>query len=149
MLREYPDIPETIIKLNKELNDILQGKMLTYNTMKSSIITNMPHGKSVSNPTLEAVEKLIDTYESHAIKKTTMINEYIAIKENIDQAIQCLTIEEYRTIQLRYFNRHKWEKIPKIMKYSPEQCYRYHKQALDKISEHLKNMTVNDSKIVV
>jgi len=143
MLLEYTHIPEMVRKLNRELNDIIQNKNETYNTLQSSKITGMPHGTEVSNITLKAVEKLIDRYEVRVKSITEEINYLIDLKENIEKAIRILSLEERRIIELRFFNSYKWKRIQYIVKYSRSQCFDIHNKAINKLKVELEKFGLN------
>jgi DNA-directed RNA polymerase specialized sigma subunit len=152
ILREYPHIPETIQKLNKELNDYLTNKYDTYNTLKSAKVTGMPHASGISNQTYNAVEKLIDRYGVRIKEITEEINNWMDLQKSIDDIFyqaNLLTMEERRVIELRYFQQRKWTQIPYIMKYSKRSCEYFQSKAIEKIAKGYGRFAENCGKCVI
>ncbi len=149
MLREYEGIPSKIMQLNKELNDMLANKNQTYNVLQASMVSNMPHGTEVGNPTLRAVEKIIDNYTKHIEYISGEINFYINLKQTLDKALSELTLEEKRVVELRYFDRWKMGRIPREMKYSWKQVTRFKNEALSKISKEIQGCPTMSNKYIV
>jgi DNA-directed RNA polymerase specialized sigma subunit len=143
MLLEYPHTGETICKLNKELNDIMQNKRQTYNTLQSSKITGIPHTTDTSDTTYNAVERLIDCYGERIRDISQQIEDAIELKEIVDICFKVLDIEERRVIELRYFQLYKWTRIPYTMKYSLSSCEKFKQSALKKMNEEYAKFTVN------
>jgi DNA-directed RNA polymerase specialized sigma subunit len=135
MLREYPHYAQDIQKLNKELNDTLEMKLSTQNTLKAQVLTGMPHDTRISDLTYEAVEQSIDRHEEHIKKLCEQIQEYYSNKEYIDNAIKSLTMEEYRVIDLYYFKGYHLRKVAGIMHYGKSQCWNLRESALKKMQD--------------
>ena len=133
MLIEYPHISETIQKLNRETNDILKNKLETRDNLKAVTLTDMPRGSEVGNPTLEAVERIIDVYDKRVQEISNEIEEYMNIKEYIDRVLKELNVDEYRLIDLRYFKLYKFKRIAHIMHYSVGYTYEMHDKAIKKM----------------
>jgi DNA-directed RNA polymerase specialized sigma subunit len=133
MLRDYPGYSEGIQKLNKELNETLQLKLVTQNTLKAQALTGMPHSSGISDITYNAVEKSIDRHEQHINYLCGQIQDIYDKKEFIDNAIKRLTVEEYQVIELYYFKEFKMRRVAYIMHYNKNYVYEILKRAMFKI----------------
>ncbi len=149
ILLDYANITEDIQKLNRELNDILQNKQETYNTLQAAKITGMPHGTVISDQTYNATERLIDKYGVRAQKIVDEIEALWKLRDNINKCFTVLTMEEKRVIELRYINQYKMGKVAYMMKYSSRQCERYQQTALEKLYQEYVKMAENGGKVAV
>jgi len=140
----YPDIPQEIQRLNKDLNDINSYKDETRDMLQAQHLSDMPKGGDISNPTLTATIQLIDRYGEHTLHIIDQINEYMDVKEEVDSAWMVLERDEKRVLELRYFDRMRWDWIPAKMHYSRRECFRVHNDAIKKIKQNTKtNMALN------
>lgn len=150
MLNEYGYQPETIKTLNNELNQLIQYQEVTEDNVRAQVITGMPQQKTeAGDPTYQAVAKVIDTYQKRIEMLTAQINEQIENKEIIDKAVVCLTMEELRIIDYRYFKQYKMKRIPFSVHFSLAHCYRLHDSAIKKLSEKIESMRKNEKLLVV
>lgn len=138
MLKIYPEIPQRIVKYNAELNEIVQAKLHTQDTLQAQVLSDMPRGTNISDSVLQAVIVTYDNLDSHAKHLANTINHYISIKQALDEAFTQLTREEMQVIELRYFDRWDWARIPRQMHYDKRQCYNIRDSALAKMSQHNK-----------
>jgi len=129
----YPDIPQEIQKLNAEMNDILNCKDETRDMLQAQHLTDMPKGGDKSNPTLTAVIQLVDRYSEQVLDIIDKINDYIDIKQEIDSFWIQLDKDEKRVLELRYFDRMRWDWIPAKMHYSRGYCFEIHNKAIARI----------------
>ncbi len=136
MLFEYTTYGNRIEKLNKKINDALQHK-IDCDTLKARQIDGMPHGTQLSNPTLEAVQKIIDKWDSDIRKMAVEVNRLIDNKAAVDKALNALTWKEYRLIELRYIIGLTWERVAAEANYGVQHCHRLHRQALEKMRKAL------------
>ena len=102
MLSEYTTYSDRIRELNAKINDALAHK-IDYDTLKAQQIDGMPHGTQLSNPTLEAVQKIIDKWDSDIRKMAEEVNRLIDCKTAIDKGLNALTWRERRMVELHYF----------------------------------------------
>lgn len=133
MLYIYDDIPDEVQKLNKELNDIIINRKQTRDTLKATTITDMPLGGGTSDPTYEAVERAIDRYGERIKEITARINWLLDTKGYIEDKLKALDSEEMRVIELRYFRGYKMKRLPYIIHFSLQHCYRIHDSAFKKM----------------
>lgn len=133
MLYIYDDIPEEVQKLNRELKDILENRKQTSDTLKATTISDMPHGSGTSDPTYEAVERAIERYEERIAEIIKRIDWLLDTKGYIEDKLKALNIEEMRVIELRYFRGYKMRRLPYIIHFSLQHCYRIHDEAINKM----------------
>ena len=132
-LIEYPYIPQRVRDLNREINDIVCHKHDTSITAK---LTGMPGGGQISNPTLQAVEQIIDRIDVHVERIRDRINGLLDAKEMIDSRLDRLNIQERRVIEYRYFRCMNWPEIQESMRYSKTTVFRIHGEALYKMASN-------------
>lgn len=107
-LRIFSYHEENVKSINEEL-EIIDNKI--YN-VKNANPTSYSTGKG--NDTNSIEEKLINLLarQDRLSKQLISIeNEYVRTKSKLS----CLTAEEYRLIELRYFKNYKLEKMEKIL----------------------------------
>jgi DNA-directed RNA polymerase specialized sigma24 family protein len=102
ILKQYPYIGEDIQKAQAELNRYIQLQQEARNPLKGQELTGMPHSYNVSNTTYNAVEKIIDSYQTEIDRYAAEINELLNLKKWMDKAFAQLTEDERRAINLRY-----------------------------------------------
>jgi DNA-directed RNA polymerase specialized sigma subunit len=136
MLFEYTTYGDRIRELNEKINDALQHK-IDCDTLKARQINGMPHGTGLSNPTYEAVQKIIDKWDSDIRKMAEEVNRLIDNKTAIDKGLNALTWKEYRLIELRYIIGLTWERVAAEANYGVQHCHRLHRQALEKMRKAL------------
>jgi DNA-directed RNA polymerase specialized sigma subunit len=136
MLSEYTTYDNRIEKLNKKINDAMTHK-IDCDTLKARQIDGMPHGTQLSNPTLEAVQKIIDKWDSDIRKMAEEVNRLIDCKAAVDKGLNALTWKEYRLIELRYIIGLTWERVAAEANYGVQHCHRLHRQALEKMRKAL------------
>jgi DNA-directed RNA polymerase specialized sigma subunit len=140
ILELYGNIPEYIQNLNKEVNEIIKEKGITCDTLQSSKITNLPRSKETSNPVLSAVITIVDRYLQRITEIKENINELMDLQEQINKIYysEKLTLEERRIIDLVYFKRYGFDRIPQMVRYSRSQCFKIRGSAIQKIYELMK-----------
>jgi len=134
MLIAYNTSNEEIHRLNDELNKTYQMKYDTQNTLKAAILNSIPHGYDIQDATYGAVERSIDRHDEHIQFLVLQIQRIYDEKELIHKAIQRLTVEEFRAIDLKYFKSYKVGKVAGIMHYTRQYCYEIIRNALSKIA---------------
>jgi DNA-directed RNA polymerase specialized sigma subunit len=133
ILYEYPTLPQTIVKLNGELNELIKSKNDIRNTVKAQVMTGMPHGTEISDPTLNAVKELIDKQDIYIQEKIRQVAYYIDIKHKLDEILLKLSPAEKQIIEIKYFDRCPKYEIPRIMKYCRSRCFQLQDEAIEKI----------------
>ena len=136
ILRDYPHYAEEIQKLNTELNQTLQLKLCTQDTLKAQCLSGMPSSGGISDITYKAVEQSIDRHEQHIVYLSNKIKEIYENKEYIDGLLPKLTMEEYRVIDLYYFKGYRLGRVGYVMHYSKTNCWRIKTSALKKMEQN-------------
>lgn len=136
MLEEYSTYGDRIKELNQRINEALQYK-INCDTLKAQRLTGMPRATGISDPTYEAVQRIIDKYDEDIRKMAEEVNQLIDRKRAVEKALKALNRTEYRLVELRYFIGMRWEKVATEMNYSYMQCHRIHGQALEKMRKAL------------
>jgi RNA polymerase sigma factor (sigma-70 family) len=136
MLFEYTTYGDRIRELNARINDALAHK-IDCDTLKAQKLSGMPHGTGLSDPTFEAVQRIIDKWDKDIREMAEEVNQLIDRKRAVEKALKALNRTEYRLVELRYFIGMRWEKVATEMNYSYMQCHRIHGQALEKMRKAL------------
>ena len=136
MLREYPHITDKVRRLNEELNSILQNRTETYSTLQAAKLTGVPGSTDINNPTLFAVENIIDVYTKRMKYIESQLKALFSLRENVNNALQSLSPIEYRIIELRYFQCLGWVAVSRHVNYSREWCITLHKGILKRLKKH-------------
>lgn len=101
--------------------------------LKATVISDMPHSTDISNPTAQKAEKIIDHLAKQTAKIETNLERYFREKNRIDDLISLLGPRERVIIELRYFNKYEWWQVAHSVNYCKRQCYRYEKDAFEKM----------------
>lgn len=141
ILNDYPHIGEIIQDLQKQLNNAVSMQQETRDTLKAAEMTGMPRGTNVSDLTGQAVERTLDKWESRIIYLSDQINYYIDLQKLVDDAVKCLTVDEFRVIDLRYFKGYKMRQVGYKMHFEKTRCYEIHNKAIEKIEIQLSCQT--------
>ena len=105
ILKQYPYIGEDIQKAQAELNRYITLRQEARNPLKAQVLTGMPHSYDVNDQTYNAVERIMDLYQTEINKYATEINELLDQKKWMDKAFTELTEDERRIVYLMY-SRH-------------------------------------------
>lgn len=132
-LIEYPYITSRVQALNREINEMLSIK---HDTSITARLTGMPPSGQISNPTLQAVEQIVDRLDVHIDRIKDRINRLLDAKELVDSRLDRLDIQERRVIEHRYFSGRNWPEIQESMRYSRTTVFRIHGSALDKMADN-------------
>lgn len=138
-LIEYPYITGRIQGYNREINEILSIK---YDTSVTAKITGMPGGGQISDPTLQAIEQIVDRLDVHITRTQERISRLLDDKEMVDSRLDRLDIQQRRVIEHRYFNGMHWPDIQKAMDYSEATVFRIHRAALEAMEDDSKRQDV-------
>ena len=139
MLREYNTYTSRIQELNQRINDALNYK-IDCDALKAQRINGLPRGTGISDPTYEAVQKIIDKYDRNIREMAEEVNRLIDCKNAVDKALKTLTWTEYRLIELHYFCGMSWERVAVRVNYNISHVWRLHGQALAKMRKALENI---------
>ena len=105
MLKMYPWIDQEIKKLNKKLNEYLEMQEETRNSLKAQTLDDMPKVFKISDQTYQAVESIIDLYDSEVNRLIERIRYYWDVKGKLEKGFGSLTVDEMQIIELSYNNR--------------------------------------------
>ena len=145
-LREYPSLGEEIMRLNRELNNIIICKEDSYNTLKAQNITGMPRNATPEeNQSIveRAVICLLDRYQERTNYYTNRINDLIETQrmfEAIWADMQLLTTIERRVIELRCFQETTWSMIGQLIHYSRQGAESIYHKAIEKIHSRMESI---------
>ncbi|NLU53423.1 MAG: hypothetical protein GXX10_11255 [Clostridiaceae bacterium] len=141
-LRDYPFINDEILRLQKELNEIIRHKHESYATLKAVPITDMPKGSGLSDPVYNTVQVIIDRYDHKIEYYTQKINQILDDKALFEQIwfSEILSSEERSVIDYRCFQHFDWKQTAKLMKYSTKQCRRIFNRAIEKLQSEVDNL---------
>ena len=107
LLKQYPFLGDDIRREQATLNEYIQLQIDARDTLKGQVLTDMPHmpDGNTSDPTADAVERVIDKYQEKINEQVAKINELIDRQKWLDKAYASLTEDERRIVCLRYNDR--------------------------------------------
>jgi DNA-directed RNA polymerase specialized sigma subunit len=107
ILKQYPFIGDDIRREQGKLNEYIQLQQEARDTLKGQALTDMPHMPegNTSDPTADAVERVIDKYQDKINEQVAKINDLIDRQKWLDKAYAGLTEDERRIVYLRYNER--------------------------------------------
>jgi DNA-directed RNA polymerase specialized sigma subunit len=113
ILKQYPFIGDDIRREQDKLNEYIQLQIDARDTLKAQTLSDMPHmpDGNTSDPTADAVERVIDKYQDKINEQVAKINELIDRQKWLDKAYASLTEDERRIVCLRYNERWAARKI--------------------------------------
>ena len=136
MLYLYTQIPERIAGRLDEIKYLESALRSARDTLKPQRITGMVvSGGGISDPTYDAVRRIVDDVERRMSKLEQDIKNYLLVQFQVEEAVSDLTLEEQHIIDLRYGVAFGFGRIAKELKYSRRQCYRIHDEAFVKVSK--------------
>lgn len=138
LLKSYPFIGNDIRREQDKLNEYISLQQEARDTLKGQALTDMPHMPegNTSDPTCDAVERVIDKYQDKINEQVAKINELIDRQKWLDKAYTTLTEDERRILYLRYDERWQTWKIMQRMGIAhKDKFYRLLDSAKDKISK--------------
>jgi predicted DNA-binding protein (UPF0251 family) len=113
ILKQYPFIGDDIRREQDKLNEYIALQIKARDPLKAQTLSDMPHMPegNISDQTLQAVEKVIDLYQTKIDEQVAKINELIDRQKWLDKAYASLTEDERRIVCLRYNERWQTWKI--------------------------------------
>jgi DNA-directed RNA polymerase specialized sigma subunit len=136
ILKQYPNIGEDIQKQQAELNRYMELQREARNTLKAQALTGMPHTYNVSDQTYDAIEHIMDEYQTEIDKCTKEINRLLDLKKWLDKAFESLTEDERRILYLRYDERWQvWKIMRRLGIQKNDTFYRIINSAKEKIKK--------------
>jgi len=115
ILKQYPFIGDDIRREQATLNDYIQRQQEARETLKAANNDGMPHGYDVADKTYEAVERVIDLYQTKIDEQVAKINELIDRQKWLDKAFASLTPEERAVVCLLYNEQYSERRVAKMM----------------------------------
>jgi sulfur carrier protein ThiS len=137
MLKEYTTYTDRIRELNTRINDALSHK-IDCDTLKAQKLSGMPHGTGLSDPTYEAVQRIIDKWDKDIRDMAEEVNRLIDNKAAVDKGLKTLEWKEYRLIELHYFVGLTWERVAVETNYSIVWVWQMHGKALEKMRKEIQ-----------
>jgi len=119
-------------RLNEQVNQLLLEKqeILALGTKVTPTYSDMPHKSNIGDKTSTTIEKL----EEHEQKINQKIDEFIAVKSDIERAIHTVQDDTLRLLmRYRYINGWTWERIAVEMHYTYQWVCQLHGKALNMI----------------
>lgn len=136
ILKQYPFIGDDIRREQATLNDYIQRQQEARETLKAANNDGMPHWYDVADKTYEAVERVIDLYQTKIDEQVAKINELLDRKKWLDKAFAGLTEDERRIVYLRYNERWQtWKIMRRMGILDREKFYRLLNSAKDKVKK--------------
>lgn len=117
ILKQYPFIGDDIRREQGILNEYIQLQQEARDTLKGQTLTDMPHMPegNTSDPTCDAVTRVIDKYQDKINEQVAKINELIDRQKWLDKAYASLTEDERRIVCLRYNDRWRtWDIMQRL-----------------------------------
>lgn len=117
ILKQYPFIGDDIRREQGKLNEYIQLQQEARDTLKGQTLTDMPHmpDGNTSDPTADAVERVIDKYQDKINEQVAKINELIDRQKWLDKAFASLTPEERAVVCLLYNEQYSERRVAKMM----------------------------------
>jgi len=133
ILKQYPFIGDDIRREQGKLNEYIQLQQEARDTLKGQALTDMPHMPegNTSDPTADAVERVIDKYQDKINEQVAKINELIDRQKWLDKAFETLTPEERAVVYLLYDEQYSERRVAKMM-------YKGSRYKLAKVAEEAK-----------
>lgn len=120
-----------------EINRLLRQVDDAENVLRAQALTGMPRSGGIGDPTAQAVQMRDDALR-RVDELTAEINECMGRKAEMDAAVRTLPDNFQRLLYMRYVRG--WSvsyKIPKMLHVDRRTIYRWHGQALEKMSHNV------------
>lgn len=112
-----------------------------YNTLQSYRITDMPIAKGLPTSSVERavedVERSQALYEKSVQIIRKSIEQALALKQAIDEAIEALEPIEQKVLTMRYVDDHQWAFIALKLSYDERHAKRIEQAAIEKLSRNV------------
>jgi len=117
LLKQYPFIGDDMRREQDKLNEYIQLQQEARDTLKGQTLTGMPHMPegNTSDPTADAVERVIDEYQDKINEQVAKINDLIDRQKWLDKAFASLTPEERAVVCLLYNEQYSERRVAKMM----------------------------------
>ena len=117
LLKQYPFISDDIRREQATLNEYIALQVEARDTLKGQALTDMPHmpDGNTSDPTADAIERVIDKYQDKINEQVAKINDLIDRQKWLDKAYASLTPEERAVVCLLYNEQYSERRVAKMM----------------------------------
>jgi len=117
ILKSYPFIGDDIRREQATLNEYIALQVEARDTLKGQALTDMPHmpDGNTSDPTADAIERVIDKYQDKINEQVAKINDLIDRQKWLDKAYASLTPEERAVVCLLYNEQYSERRVAKMM----------------------------------
>lgn len=146
-LREYQTLGEELIRLNRELNEVIRCKEDSYNTLQAQNLTGMPKDQTPEDrpsSVERAVIKISDRYGDAVTYYTNRINDLLDQKHLFETAWSdrmLLSNSERTIITLRYIQDMPWSMVCRQAHYARSRACEIAQDALDKLQNRINELT--------
>jgi DNA-directed RNA polymerase specialized sigma subunit len=144
-LYQYASMQAEITRIEHRIGEMRSIMADTCEPLRAFVAQQTPSGQTnkTSDPTCEAVQRLIDIYGTEIKELTERLETVKEDIRQVDEAIFSaeLTPDEYNVIQFYYCDGKRWDWISEEIHYSESQCRRYRNRAMSKIQGALKRCT--------
>lgn len=136
-LHSFKYIEFKIDAANENLNN-LAALIDTQRNVSSPVLTGLPGNNNVSDPVVDAAERIIDKYCKEYARYENELDELFKQKHAINNMVKTLDFMELQVIELKYFKKYKWWMVSQTLNYSEKQCRRICNIALSKIQGYME-----------
>jgi len=148
-LRDYPMLGKEILRLNRELNEMIACRDENYCTLQAQKLNDMPKAaypeenlSSVESAVIK-LESLTERYDSKINYYTNRLNDIIDQKETFDAIWsdkELLTAIERKVIENRCFLEYDWATVARLSNYSRISVIRTFDKAVQKVSKKINDL---------
>ena len=136
-LYEWGDVLDGCERRRHEINRLKSQLVDADGMLGAQVITGMPRGSGTSDPTARYVQMRDDALR-RIDRLVDEINVLIARKAETDSVIATLPENQRALLEMRYVKG--WTltiKIPQVLHVDPRTVYRWHSDALEKMSSNV------------
>lgn len=145
-LREYQTLGEELIRLNRELNEIICCKEDCYNTLQAQNLTGMPKDQTPEDrpsSVERAVIKISDRYGEAVTYYTNRINDLLDQKRLFEATWSdrmLLSSSERTIITLRYIQDMPWSLVCRKVHYGRTRATAIAQDAMKRLQTHIDEL---------
>lgn len=143
-LYQYGAMQAEVKRIEKRINEAREIMEETCEPLRAFVAQQTPPGitNRTSDPTVSAVERLIDIYEKEIRRLSECLSKVMEDIREVDEVVISadLTHDEYNIIQYYYFDGKRWDWISETMHYSERHCRRFRDAAVKKINAAYKHV---------
>jgi DNA-directed RNA polymerase specialized sigma subunit len=149
LLKNYAFILDRITDLQNEINELWKLRSeYEQGALKSNVMTGMPHGSGVSDPTYNIVQKTCDEYLADILQKSDELSKYKQQRKEIEELFKTLDLFEYKIITLRYVRKLNFYEVGREIHYSKQRVCELHKTIIDKMENSVQTGQQNQAAMI-